>query len=202
MYKGKKIAIVIPCYKVSNSISKVVRDLPNFVDKVYLVDDKCPENSLKNIKFKSKKINGRTTSLKALPIVALKISLSKGDILQESDFEYLLTEKKIGGGTFHDKNQLIGRKIKRALPVGTIMRTRHLEADWIINKNQKVIIEHKLGNILINAVGVAQEPGRLGEKILVKNFKSGKNLLCWIINDKKVITNIYCVEQVLFCPRF
>ena len=55
MYKGKKIAIVIPCYKVSNSISKVVRDLPNFVDKVYLVDDKCPENSLKNIKFKSKK---------------------------------------------------------------------------------------------------------------------------------------------------
>ena len=124
-----------------------------------------------------------------MPIVALKISLSKGDILQESDFEYLLTEKKIGGGTFHDKNQLIGRKIKRALPVGTIMRTRHLEADWIINKNQKVIIEHKLGNILINAVGVAQEPGRLGEKILVKNFKSGKNLLCWIINDKKVITN-------------
>ena len=56
MYKRKKIAIVIPCYKVSNSISKVIRDLPNFVDKVYLVDDKCPENSLNNIKLKSKKI--------------------------------------------------------------------------------------------------------------------------------------------------
>tara|TARA_B100001057_G_C22860665_1_gene954388 strand:- start:50 stop:757 length:708 start_codon:yes stop_codon:yes gene_type:complete len=56
MYKGKKIAIVIPCYKVSNIINNVIINLPNFVDKIYLVDDKCPENSLKNIKSKSKKI--------------------------------------------------------------------------------------------------------------------------------------------------
>ena len=56
MYKGKKLAIVIPCYKVSNIIDKVITGLPNFVDKIYLVDDKCPENSLKNVKSKSKKI--------------------------------------------------------------------------------------------------------------------------------------------------
>jgi len=56
MYKGKKLAIVIPCYKVSDIIDKVIKGLPNFVDKIYLVDDKCPENSLKNVKSKSKKI--------------------------------------------------------------------------------------------------------------------------------------------------
>ena len=56
MYKTKKIGLVIPCYKVSKSIKGVIKNIPKFVDNVYLVDDKCPENSIKNFKTKSKKI--------------------------------------------------------------------------------------------------------------------------------------------------
>lgn len=56
MYKEKKIALVIPCYKVSKFINQVINRVPNFVDKIYVVDDKCPENSLKKITTKSKKI--------------------------------------------------------------------------------------------------------------------------------------------------
>ena len=56
MYKNKKIGLVIPCYKVSKSINSVIKNIPNFVDNIYLVDDRCPENSIKNLKIKSKKI--------------------------------------------------------------------------------------------------------------------------------------------------
>ena len=56
MYKNKKIGLVIPCYKVSKNINNVVDNVPNFVDKIYLVDDKCPENSVKKIRSKSRKI--------------------------------------------------------------------------------------------------------------------------------------------------
>ena len=56
MIKKNKIAVVIPCYMVSNNIDKVISKLPKFIDKIYLVDDACPENSVKNLKFKSKKI--------------------------------------------------------------------------------------------------------------------------------------------------
>ena len=56
MYKNKKIAVVIPCYKVSKFINKVISDLPNFVDNIYLIDDACPEDSLNKIISKSKKI--------------------------------------------------------------------------------------------------------------------------------------------------
>lgn len=56
MYKTKKIGLVIPCYKVSKSINSVIKNIPNFVDNIYLVDDRCPENSIKNLKIKSKKI--------------------------------------------------------------------------------------------------------------------------------------------------
>lgn len=56
MYKAKKIGLVIPCYKVSKTIGDIIKNIPNFVDNIYLVDDKCPENSLTNLKTKSKKI--------------------------------------------------------------------------------------------------------------------------------------------------
>ena len=56
MIKKNKIAVVIPCYMVSNNINKVISKLPKFIDKIYLVDDACPENSVRAVKSKSKKI--------------------------------------------------------------------------------------------------------------------------------------------------
>jgi GT2 family glycosyltransferase len=56
MYRGYKIAIVIPCYKVSEIINKVIKNLPKFIDHIYVVDDRCPENSVKKIRSKSKRI--------------------------------------------------------------------------------------------------------------------------------------------------
>ena len=52
-----------------------------------------------------------------------------------------------------------------------------------------VTIEHQIGTIIINAKGVAQEPGQFGQRIWVNNFNSGKKVLCWVENDKKVTTN-------------
>ena len=122
-------------------------------------------------------------------IIALSTSLNKGDIIDDTHLVYVKTEKKIGGGVFYKKDHLIGRNLKRSLSVGTIIKTRHLNPNWIIEKNQLVTIEHKVGSIVINAKGIAQEPGQLGQKIWVNNFNSGKKVLCWIKNDKKVTTN-------------
>lgn len=40
-----KIAVVIPAYKVAKHIGQVLATLPDFVDYIIVVDDKCPENS-------------------------------------------------------------------------------------------------------------------------------------------------------------
>lgn len=45
MIKGKKIAVVIPCYCVRNTILKVIEHIPDFVDSIICVDDNCPEKS-------------------------------------------------------------------------------------------------------------------------------------------------------------
>lgn len=50
MYKSlsgedKKVAVVIPAYKVSGQIVKVIESIPSEVDLVVVVDDSCPEKS-------------------------------------------------------------------------------------------------------------------------------------------------------------
>jgi len=55
MYKGKKICVVIPAYKVSRHISSVVSGIPKYVDNVIIIDDCCPEQSHKSV-TKTKRI--------------------------------------------------------------------------------------------------------------------------------------------------
>jgi len=45
MKLNKKITVVIPCYKVSKQINSVILSIPEFIDKIIIVDDACPEKS-------------------------------------------------------------------------------------------------------------------------------------------------------------
>jgi len=40
-----KIAVVIPAYKVAHHILAVIADIPEFVWRIYVVDDACPNGS-------------------------------------------------------------------------------------------------------------------------------------------------------------
>ena len=40
-----KIAVAIPSYKVQNHVLEVIAQIPAFVSKIYVVDDKCPHGS-------------------------------------------------------------------------------------------------------------------------------------------------------------
>jgi len=42
---NKQITVVIPSYKVSRHILNVINDIPEFVNHIIVVDDKCPQNS-------------------------------------------------------------------------------------------------------------------------------------------------------------
>ena len=49
MYKKKFIAVIIPCYKVDiKTTINIIKEIPVFVDVIYLVDDACPYYTGKN----------------------------------------------------------------------------------------------------------------------------------------------------------
>jgi glycosyltransferase involved in cell wall biosynthesis len=45
MIQNKKIAVVIPCYRVATHILGVISSIDKYVDNIYVVDDRCPEFS-------------------------------------------------------------------------------------------------------------------------------------------------------------
>jgi len=47
------IAVVIPCYKAKQHVINVINDIPSYVDKIYCVDDACPELTGKYIEDNS-----------------------------------------------------------------------------------------------------------------------------------------------------
>ena len=49
------IFAVIPCFNVKNKITNVIKKTQKYVDKIIVVDDKCPQNSGLYVKKKFKR---------------------------------------------------------------------------------------------------------------------------------------------------
>lgn len=49
MIEGLKVAVVVPCYQVSECVLAVISRVPSEVDRVYCIDDACPEGSGRHI---------------------------------------------------------------------------------------------------------------------------------------------------------
>ena len=131
----------------------------------------------------------RTTDEKDnVAIIATK-SLNKGHVITENDLEVATVKKSIGTGIFKKMSNLIGRKLKSNVSVGFPLRSRHLEPNWVIASGDEIEIVNSGKTITVSARGLALQNGQKGEKIRVKNLSSEKNLLVWVINEKKVAIN-------------
>ena len=48
-----QLAVVIPCFCVKNQILDVIAQMPKTVQKIYVIDDACPERSGEHVKKKA-----------------------------------------------------------------------------------------------------------------------------------------------------
>ena len=118
-------------------------------------------------------------------IIFSKKSLKKGQIIAKDDLVFKNVKKNIGSDIFNNIEDLVGRKLKQNVSLGFPIRSRHLQLDWVISKGDKIDIIQSIGTIFISASGVALENGQKGEKIRVMNLSSEKNLVAWVLNEKK-----------------
>lgn len=64
MYKESKIAVVVPGYNEENLISKTVTTIPDFIDKIIVVDDKSTDNTVTIVESLQKKFSERLILIK------------------------------------------------------------------------------------------------------------------------------------------
>lgn len=57
MISNKKISVVIPVYNVGETIISLLSKIPDYVDKIYLIDDSCPLGTGKIVKRSSLNIS-------------------------------------------------------------------------------------------------------------------------------------------------
>ena len=119
-------------------------------------------------------------------IIVSKKSLKKGQIIEKNDLILKNVKKNVGFDIFNNIEDVVGRKLKQNISLGFPIRSRHLQLDWVINKGDKIDIIQSIGTVFISASGVALENGQKGEKIRVMNLSSEKNLVAWVLNEKKV----------------
>lgn len=50
MYQNNNIAAVIPCYNEESQISGVVNSMPEFIDRIIIIDDKSKDNTVQIVK--------------------------------------------------------------------------------------------------------------------------------------------------------
>jgi uncharacterized membrane protein len=45
MFKGKKIAVIVPAYNEEKLIGKTLRTIPEYADRIYVIDDASTDNT-------------------------------------------------------------------------------------------------------------------------------------------------------------
>jgi len=123
---------------------------------------------------------------KVFNIIKLKRSLEKNEIIKINDVETVTVEKKHQTSFYSNKNELVGRKLKKNLKMGQILHPRHLYERFDINNGDIMSIVSNVGNASVIVSGEAQDSGNLNDLIRVKNLKSG-TIVKGYINKNKII---------------
>ena len=136
--------------------------------------------------FNSKRIAKKTASVKKINVFVLVKNKSKGETIRESDLAISAANSLLTKGAFEDSQSLLGKTLKRSLKKGTILKKNHLNPAWLVYKNQKIIIEHNLGEVSIKMEGIALKNGAIGDRITVRNTSSNKTLEGFVNGEKKI----------------
>ena len=119
--------------------------------------------------------------------VVARQSLKRGDIVTASDLELVTGSPSGFSDYFNSVEALIGRRLKRQLPIGKMMRASYLEADWMVRKGQPVTMESQIGQVQVISEGRALENAQWGEVARFLNVVSGRQVFATVVSEKKVI---------------
>ena len=112
--------------------------------------------------------------------------VQKGEKYSE---EKVQVDTKLIYSTVNSNNLEISEKtiFNKNLLAGTKLQKSDLEENAIIRKDDKIFIELKMGGMIISDRGVALTNGDMGQKIQVKNSRSGK-VVEGVITAEKTVT--------------
>ena len=127
-----------------------------------------------------------------LQVAVLKKNISKGQVVSKEYLRFEVRPERQIHGAYKAISEVLGRKAKSNIAAGTILKARHLDTVYSVDKNDNVLVIAANKAITITTSAIALENGQIGDMIPVKNVKSEKIFKVIITGKKKVapITNM------------
>jgi flagella basal body P-ring formation protein FlgA len=119
-------------------------------------------------------------------LVSAANPIKKGSVINVEDLVLIETNKKNIKSYFGDIRNVEGRKAKRTIYRGQLIKPQHVTEIWTIEKDQMVVLINKIGRIRVEASGIALESGQKNDIIKVRNITSGEIISGIVQNEKNI----------------
>lgn len=121
-------------------------------------------------------------------VLVVQDTLSPGTILTSNNTKMVKMDKKrLRGGTFADKELVMGARLKRRTREGLPVTSRML---CFVCKGDAIVISARLSGLEIKTSGIAQQDGNIGDTIPVKNKRSKKIIEARVASVNEVTVRI------------
>jgi flagella basal body P-ring formation protein FlgA len=120
------------------------------------------------------------------PVVVAAGDLGRGAILSARDLNVVETDLVGLRNPCFDPEELVGKKLRQTVRLGAPIDRIQVDFPPLIKRGQAVTINLLQGRLLLTAIGEAQQDGREGETIRVRNNSSRKEVLCRVTSTGQV----------------
>jgi flagella basal body P-ring formation protein FlgA len=90
---------------------------------------------------------------------------------------------------FYRIDEVVGQQVTRAIPVNETLTQKRLERPTVMRRGSAVVLVYETSGLRVETQGIAEENGRTGELIQVKNPASGKLLRGMVLDGRLVRIN-------------
>jgi flagella basal body P-ring formation protein FlgA len=120
------------------------------------------------------------------PVVVAAGDLGRGAILTARDLNVVEADLVGLRNPCFDPQELVGKKLRQSVRLGAAIDRTQIEFPPLIRRGEAVTIRLPQGRLLLSVAGEAQQDGREGETIRVRNSSSRKEILCRVITAGQV----------------
>lgn len=92
MLKGKTVAVVVPCYNEESQIATVVETMPDFVDRIVVVNDCSPDRTAEVVKELITKERAKGEGVRIEPHKVERTRWNEAELVLQQESERELTE--------------------------------------------------------------------------------------------------------------
>jgi flagella basal body P-ring formation protein FlgA len=121
------------------------------------------------------------------PVVVTKKPLTRNQIISADDVSLEKRDlAKIPPGVVTDLYRVIGKRLKRTLGVGTILRRTMLDSPPVVKRGDVVKLFIETENLEITALGRVEQRGGIGDTIRVVNLDSKRRVYGQVVDRQTV----------------